>query len=227
MKLPLFQPKPLHFIHIGKTAGTALKHALSDFTTNRKTQIHLHGHDFKLTDVPLNHQCFFSVRDPIDRFVSAFYSRKRRGKPKYNSKWNAAEEIAFSLFETPNKLAKDLYSDNWQKRVNAEYAMLNIRHVNNSYWDWFIDERYLLSRKKSIGFIFKQTNLNSDFEDFKKSFSISNHASLPEKNSVEAHSNSANFDTSLDESALMNLKKWYAKEYHFLNLLETHFNACI
>lgn len=227
MKLTLFQPKQLHFIHIGKTAGTALKHALSDYSKNKSTQIHLQGHDFKLTDVPLSEYCFFSVREPIDRFVSGFYSRLRQGKPKYNSKWSASEEIAFSLFETPNKLAKDLYSDNWQKRVNAEYAMLSIQHVNSSYWDWFIDERYLLSRKKSIGFIFKQTNLNSDFENFKKSFSISNHASLPEKNSVDAHSNSVSIDTSLDEVALTNLKKWYVKEYHFLNLLETHFNACI
>lgn len=225
MKLPLFQPKPLHFIHIGKTAGTALKHALSDFTTNRKTQIHLHGHDFKLTDVPLNHQCFFSVRDPIDRFISAFYSRKRKGKPKYNSEWNASEEIAFSLFETPNQLANDLYSSNWQKRVNAEYAMLNIRHVNNSYWDWFIDERYLLSRKKSIVFVFNQTNLNADFKDFKKYFSIADSATLPEKNSVEAHSNSIDFDIELDETAKMNLKKWYAKDYYFLKLQQEHFNA--
>ncbi|MFT4801717.1 MAG: hypothetical protein ACI93N_001492 [Flavobacteriaceae bacterium] len=225
MKVTLFQPKQLHFIHIGKTAGTALKHALSDFTQNKSTQIHLHEHNFKLTDVPNDQLCFFSVRDPLDRFVSGFYSRQRQGKPKYNSKWNAAEEIAFSLFETPNKLANDLYSSNSQKRVNAEYAMLSLKHVNSSYWDWFVDEKYLLSRKKSIAFIFNQTNLNSDFEIFKNSFSISESAVLPDKNSIDAHSNSYSFDTYLDELSKANLRKWYAKEYYFLKLLETHFNT--
>ena len=224
MKILFPRKKHLHFIHIGKTAGTALKHALSDYTDSRHAQIYLHGHDFKLTDLPDNQYCFFSVRDPIDRFVSAFYSRQRQGKPRYNSKWSVAEELSFSLFVTPNQLANDLYSDNWKKRVNAEYAMLSIRHINNSYWDWFIDERYFLSRKKSIVFIFDQTSLNSDFEEFKKRFSISKKALLPDRNSVNAHSNNVSFNTKLNKVAELNLKRWYAKEYVFVDLVKKHFS---
>ena len=81
-----------------------------------------------------------------------------------------------------------------------------------------------MSRKKAIDFIFEQSSLNSDIEEFKKRFSISKKALLPDRNSVNAHSNNVSFNTKLNKVAELNLKRWYAKEYVFVDLVKKHFS---
>ncbi len=69
----------IHFIHIGKTGGTAVKYALQDYNATVlgcRYEIILHNHNFKLKDIPIGEKFFFFVREPIDRFISGFYSRK-------------------------------------------------------------------------------------------------------------------------------------------------------
>ncbi len=71
----------IHFLHIGKTGGTAVKYALSSYSKNEKYEIILHGHETKLKDIPNGEKFFFFLRNPITRFTSGFYSRKRQGRP--------------------------------------------------------------------------------------------------------------------------------------------------
>ncbi|TPV35758.1 hypothetical protein FJ651_02250 [Paucihalobacter ruber] len=217
----LHKKKNLHFLHIGKTGGTAIKHALTKNCDVKHIKIHLHNHKFKLTAVPEGHLCFFAVRNPIDRFISGFYSRQRKGQPKYYSEWSASEAIAFQIFHTPNELARDLYSDNSQKRINAEFAMYSIEHVRSSYWDWFINEEYLLQRKQSIGFVFQQGQLVDDFEEFKRKFKLPVNLHLPDKNTVEAHANDITLDKNLEQQSIDNLTQWYQDEFKFLNIIKT------
>ena len=70
--------RPLHFLHIGKTGGTAVKHALKPVAA--AGHLMLHGHDVRLHDVAPGEQVFFFLRDPLSCFVSAFYSRQREGR---------------------------------------------------------------------------------------------------------------------------------------------------
>ena len=81
-KLPaaLRTTDPVHFLHIGKTGGTAIKAALKAYPP--AVTLHVHPHRFALADVPRGERVFFFVRDPLSRFVSAFHSRKRRGLPR-------------------------------------------------------------------------------------------------------------------------------------------------
>ena len=81
--------RPVHFLHIGKTGGTAFKHAI---TTARRQNarlgaltpaLHLHPHTVHLRDIPKGDRFFFFLRDPISRFVSGFYSRKNQGHPRH------------------------------------------------------------------------------------------------------------------------------------------------
>lgn len=80
----------LHFVHVGKTGGTAIKQALLSHRLAYRHErnahklpagpygrIHLHKHRFRLGDVPPGDFVFFCVRDPIARFVSGFYRDRK------------------------------------------------------------------------------------------------------------------------------------------------------
>jgi len=67
----------VHYIHVGKTGGTSIKIALMSF--GRKTKTHyfcLHGHGFRLKDVPKNDIAVITVRDIDAREASAYHARK-------------------------------------------------------------------------------------------------------------------------------------------------------
>ena len=83
--------KIVHFLHIGKTGGTAMKYVLSQYPVGSRYAICLHGHRVRLCDIPKGDSVIFAVREPISRFVSGFYSRKRQGQPRLFSPWSQNE----------------------------------------------------------------------------------------------------------------------------------------
>jgi len=215
----------LHFIHIGKTAGSAIRGAvaekagLSGNLCSAKDYILLmHGHDFKLEDVQEGEFAFFSVRDPLQRFVSGFYSRKRMGRPKNNNPWTKEEAQAFQYFQTPNEVGLSLGGDA-KERERACFALENIGHVNSSYWDWFGDAAFLKANKHKILFVLRQENLNADFHMFCRQYAP-DLGDLP-NDEVKSHKNPDMLDKTLEEQAKTYLKEWYQREYAFLDLLYT------
>ena len=206
---------PIHFLHIGKTGGTAIKEALQKSSMPLPNFI-LHDHDFKLMDVPPGEKVVFFVRDPVRRFASGFNSRKRKGLPKYHSDWTPEEEQAFQLFATPNDLAMAL-SHGGENQQRAEKALRAIHHVKTSYWDWFNNEEYFLARKEDIYFVGSQEQLNSHFALLKSLINLPRNLTLP-TDDMNAHRNPKTMDASLSEEAIINLRKWYERDYHFLDL---------
>ena len=217
----------IHFLHIGKTGGSAVKYAIRSnlqianpikdaFKTNEYLII-LHGHSFKLRYVPRGEKTFFFLRDPIDRFVSAFYARKRQDRPLYNAPWNPGEKMAYCHFDTPNQLAIALSSDDESEIGMARDAMKNIKHIKHHYSRWFDSENYLLSRKSDILFIGFQKNLEQDFEIFKSKLNLSDNVKLPEDD-FYSHKSLKGEDKTLEDKAIENLRDWYCDDYKFLNL---------
>jgi Sulfotransferase family len=209
--------KIVHILHIRKTGGNAVKEAIKANLLTGKYKIELHKHDFGLRDVPSEDKVVFFVREPISRFISGFYSRKRKGYPKYYIEWSREEKVAFSKFNTPNELAAALSSMDRRTRKAAIKAMKSIRHVNSSYWDWFDSKAYFLSRMQNILFIGFQESLSRDF------FLLRNILNLPEtvvlpKDDIRAHRNPSHLDTHLTKIATTNLSVWYAKDYQFNKL---------
>jgi hypothetical protein len=209
----------VHFLHVGKTGGTALKHALDSHRRLGRRVLELHEHRTRLLDIRPGDRVFFVVRDPVSRFVSGFYSRKRQGAPRFLHPWTPAERRAFQAFETPNRLAMALLSHDGDERRRAAEAMASIRHVRSSYWDWFGDEAYFVSRLPDVLFIGFQENLDADFETLKRILALPPHLKLPAAD-VHAHRTPPHLDAGLEPAAIARLRDWYARDYAFLRLCE-------
>jgi len=227
----------VHFLHIGKTGGTAVRCALerdlillsgvvrgSIAETSALSHpdiscvLKLHGHSIKLKDIPEGERVIFFLRDPISRFVSSFYSRKRKGMPRYFFEWTSEEKSGFQRFNTANELAISIASEDREISDAAVKAMKFIFHVNTSFWDWFENKEYFLHRLPDIFFIGFQESLDDDFERLKIKLGLPDTIKLPTE-SLEAHKGDySDFERFLEEKAIKNLEKWYAEDYEFLNL---------
>ncbi len=212
----------VHFFHIRKTGGTSIKFALKNINRpyiNDKYIIFSHSHSFGLKDTFAGEKFFFFIRDPIDRFVSGFYSRKRKGMPRIYIEWSSNEKKAFEAFNTPNELAISLSEKDENIRKKAVKAMKSINHVRSSYWDWFKNEELFLSRTQDVIFVGVQKKLNEEFFRLKEILNLPGNLELP-KDKVNKHENPEYFDKHLDSNAIKNLEKWYATDFQFLQLLK-------
>lgn len=200
---------PIHFLHIGKTGGTAIVEALRPIADD--FGIVLHDHDKRLSEIPRHQRVFFFVRHPIPRFVSGFNSRLRRGAPRYCYRWSEAEAIAFAQFTKPNDLAEALSAPDEQTLAHARQAMRGIQHVNSFYRNWFSGERELEKRIDSIVVLGLQEKLAQDFEYLKLVLQLPRELALPEDD-VLAHRTPGGLDRHLSPLAECNLSRWYAED---------------
>ncbi len=209
-----------HVLHIGRTGGSAVKYALRGGKpiVTGKYIIFTHNHRFGFKDALPGEKIVFFVRNPIDRFVSSFYYRKSKGQPWYYFEWSAAEMEAFSTFETPNELAVSLSSEDPGKRELAVKAMKNIAHVDTSYWRWFINEEYFLSRRNDILFIGAQKDLDRDFARLNEILGLKKDM-LP-LDQKQRNANPMDVDKRLDDESITNLKNWYSRDLEFIELLK-------
>jgi hypothetical protein len=205
--------EPLHVLHVGKTGGTALNHVLVDHAATARYRLVFGGHSLAVADVPIGERFMFFIRDPLSRFVSAFNSRLRQGRPRYHYPWREEEKLAFSIFRTPNELATALSSDDSSLRKEAEAAMHGIGHLNTGYSSWFGDESSFDARLSDLFFIGFQERLNDDFGILKQRLGLPSEAELPRGD--EAHQAPAGLDTYLGEVARANLERWYAEDIAF------------
>tara|TARA_B100000674_G_scaffold360971_1_gene303741 strand:+ start:2673 stop:3404 length:732 start_codon:yes stop_codon:yes gene_type:complete len=225
----------VHFLHVGKTGGSTIKHAIKataiklnpqlskkdvrddkiiDLSklTNNKLEIIFHGHGTSLADIPKDEYFVFSIREPISRFVSGFNSRKRQGRPRYNCPWTQSEKKAFQTFNTPDELAISLTSEDKETREMAKRAMQSIRHIKNRLSQWIIDENYLQARSNRLITIIRQDHLQDDFEDFQKRLNINKYIELVNDENV-AHRSSDMDDKFLSEKSRSNLSSFLEREF--------------
>jgi len=124
------------FLHIGKTGGNSLRTMLQAEVERDGLDLIWHSHDVTLQRALAadpTRPIAFVYREPAERFVSAFWSRLRMGRPRNNSLWSPEEAIAFQWFSTPNELAEALYSDDERLISASRFAMQAISHVRRGY----------------------------------------------------------------------------------------------
>ncbi len=209
----------VHFVHIGKTGGLAIKYALHQYSADSRYVIHLHPHNVRLRDVPKGESVVFFLRDPISRFISGFYSRQRQGLPRGFNRWSPDEKNAFKEFSTPNQLAIAISSTDDEEKRKAQLAMKSIQHVRDSYGKWFESEDYFRLRLSDFFFIGFQESLVEDFDILKSKLGLPENAELP-NDDILAHRNPTGLDKTLTNEAIENLKKWYKDDFKFIALYE-------
>lgn len=220
----------LHFMHIGKTGGTAVKIGLRRggfaYRHERRApevretpfgKIRLHGHSFRLDQLPPDDYVFFFLRDPISRFVSGFDSRLHEGRPHYHVEWTPRERQAFEAFPTPQRLASALVSQDADERLRARHAMSAIRHLRFQT-RWTGPPKRLRPRLHQVVYIGRQETLDADWERLKAVLGLPEDLELP-SDLVTAHRRMSD-DAPLDAVATEALREWYARDYRLLNVCE-------
>lgn len=207
----------MHFIHVGKTGGTALTQALLECRDAADYEILLCGHAVTLGHIPPGEHVMFILRNPLSRFVSGFNGRLREDLPRYHYPWTEGERRAFERFKTPDELATALSSRDEAQRLAAEDAMQSIGHVNTPYSYWFGSESAFRRRLPDVFFIAFQERLNDDFERLKRKLRLPEDAHLP-AGEKDAHRTPAGYSRQLSETARTNLRRWYARDLAFVAL---------
>lgn len=205
----------MHFLHIYKTGGTALKHALAGAESSTGFALFAHKHSVGLDCIPSGHKVVFVVRDPIGRFVSGFYDRQREGLPRYYTPWSPAEAITFEHFETPNALGEALCGTADQAEI-ARAAMASLDRINQPLSDWLGRPDYFLSRRDDILLIGRQEQLDADFERLKLLLGLPRDLQLP-NDDVDAN-RAGDVDRRVSARAEAALRQCYADDYAFLDL---------
>lgn len=202
----------INFLHIGKTGGSQIKQILNQ-NKGGKFSFKTHNHRVKLRDIPINERYFFSIRDPISRFQSAFYYRKNKGLPGVFQDWLPHERIAFENFTDANNLAESLFRAD-KTGYLATQSMQSIAHVCSQQIDWF--ERCGSFNLNPPISIIRQENLDADIEAFlKKIFDDEVYSCSISKNESTIRKNKYPEKSELTALATKNLKKWFCRDLAF------------
>lgn len=193
----------IHVLHIGKTGGTAIRHALASFAN--RNLFALHSHAVRLRDCPEDELVFVVIRHPVDRFVSGFNSRLRQGRPRYDVPWSRRERLAFALFPSPNHLAEAIGSRNLLFRIAAFWAMNSIIHVNSRLSYWLESSDYVSSRGSLL--ISRVETLDDDMERLFARAGIAQRIVLP-SNPKDAHASPVGMSSTISAQGRANLDAW-------------------
>jgi hypothetical protein len=203
--------RELHFLHIGKCAGTQIKALASKINAmNSDTRIVSHRHNVTLAALPRDVEYFFSVRSPETRFMSGFYSRKRKGRPRFNFEWTSSEREAFLNFEHANDLAEALFSEGTQG-WHAFAAMQSIHHLAINQCDYFKHCGAFLSNRPPLTII-RQEYFEHDIAILIRKLDLNAPPPL-EADAVTSHRNDYSDAKPLSEKAKANLRMWYTQDF--------------
>lgn len=204
------------FLHIGKNAGTQIMHLAQQLKPHG---IHVHQlpHTKKLYEVPPALSYFFSIRNPITRFKSGFYSRKRKGQPRIYAEWTSAEARAFGQFDHASQLAEALFRPD-DVGLLAAQAIQSIRHTAMQQIDWF--ERIGFIDLRPPVWIIRQENFEADFAMLlnRLGLRVTYGDLVPARDATTAHSNDYSQVPPLSDLAKENLQRWYARDFVFYDL---------
>lgn len=204
------------FLHIGKNAGTQIMH-LAQQLRDHGLQVHQLPHATKLYQVPERLDYFFSIRNPVTRFKSGFYSRKRKGQPRLYVEWTKPEALAFGAFEHANDLAEALFRTDRRGNLAAQ-AIQAIRHTSMQQIDWF--ERIGFLEARPPVWIVRQENFEADFDVLlaRLGLALTCRDLQPARDPAAAHSNDYSRVPELSDLAKDNLRRWYARDLVFYDL---------
>tara|TARA_A100001011_G_scaffold371664_1_gene429247 strand:- start:462 stop:1184 length:723 start_codon:yes stop_codon:yes gene_type:complete len=215
-KIKKYDKNKIIFLHISKNAGTQIMNLASQLKSYG-VDIEKFEHYEKFDSLPLGSKYFFSIRDPISRFKSGFYSRKREGMPRHYSKWSPNEKLAFKNFNSANDLAESLFKKTKLGHLAAQ-SIQSITHTSMQQIDWF--NKYAFFEVNPPIWIIRQENFIEDFDKFlsRLGLKISSKDLNILTDDIGSHRNIYNKKNEFSDLALRNLRKWYARDYIFYEI---------
>jgi hypothetical protein len=210
--------EPVHFLHIGKNAGSNVGAIMTRLEKSGSgISFRKHGHNIRLKDIPEGAPYFFSVRSPVSRFRSGFYSRKRKGQPLYNVEWSACETEAFNRFAHANDLAEALFEPG-EAGLAATAAILSISHTSMNQVSWFERWGHALTVRPPV-WIIRQEQFDADMASFLDRLGVPS-APVETRDAKRSHANDYGDVPALSPKAIENLKRWYCQDLAFYALCE-------
>jgi hypothetical protein len=159
-----------------------------------------------------HHEYFFSIRSPATRFISGFYSRKRKGRPRYNREWSEHERRGFTIFQHANELAEALFEDG-SIGLQAFSAIKSIEHCAYNQCDFFNTMGFIFDVRPPTAII-RQELFNEDIKWFCSVLGLDLSISISD-DPIVAHANEYAGCPPLSEKALKNLRAWYRQDFEF------------
>ncbi len=195
--------KPFEFIHIGKCGGTTL---LTEFKNNKLLFNHIHLRKFNYNP---KKSYVIVIRNPIKRFISAFYWRMYRvcDKKDQENKFKGEKQLLLK-YKTINNYAENIYNENGELNEDFILPKKYIHHIVqdiNYYLGDFLNKVNI----KNIKAILLTENLNSDLN---KHFNI-------QTNEQIYNNKKKKYDTFLSEKGYNNIRKFIDKDYKCIDKL--------
>jgi len=180
-------------VHIGKCGGESIKTILKNLNITFET-IHIKECIFNS-----NKKYLIMLRNPINRFISAFYWRyKLVINDKLQSDRFKGEKEILEYYKSANNLAENIFNFD----INKSY----IHHIKEDIY-FYIGEFLKNCKKENIIGIITTETINNDIL---KIFNIHN----------TIHKNkSYSYDKNLSTIGYNNLKKYLAKDYECISKL--------
>ena len=236
------------FLHIGKAAGGTFNHRVRKEWNVFVEQCHPAPCSKRLQSAPKPQALVVALRDPVDRFVSAFYWRAYMVCHPTQSDWKGpprgckrSPREAQTLFQTYNlsasQLAEDLCSADATLKLQARDALATIQHARWSIQDWLafdwkrdtellfplVVERGVDSFEDQTDMAMQWLNQHTQFESTDAFAARFRHLkSLNSTGGVEHSSNALKQD--LSPEAEKCLVHYYSQDYEILYEVQKH--AC-
>lgn len=209
----------IYFLHIGKAAGSQVKQMIEQVNRQQSAvTMKALAHDVTLADLPEPSDYFFSIRDPITRFRSGFYSRKRKGRPLNDIEWTPHEARAFAEFDHAAELAEALFAPGVEG-MQAVAAMKAIRHTAQDQIDWFALAGDVFTTRPPV-WVLRQEQLEADLEVLLSRLDLDFQPEL-RRDDVGSHANDYSDVPELTDKGKINLQRWYAQDIAFYDAVET------
>ena len=208
----------IHFFHLGRCAGTTIKEFIDKFNEGgHAVSIIPHEHKVVLAKIPERGRYFFSIREPVDRFFSAFNWRQARRTlgPAKGDSHTEQERKAFARFANANELAESLYAEG-ERGIEAFTAMQEIKHVNRPQYTWFPSVEEVLSARPPLCII-RLDKMQRDLDYLAAKLQVENRFELTSEKR-KRHRNVYSVPPPLSDKAVDNLRRWYAADIQFYEL---------